>query len=93
MGHPLLCDRLYGGGVAFSDIELVALESAQPPARLPFSVRHSGDGSGKLQDLLDSADLEVMSPALARARSNGEGGGLLLSIKLVRRGCVLTCQW
>jgi hypothetical protein len=74
MGHPLLCDRLYGGGVAFSDAELVALETSNPPVEVPIPVRHAGDVKERLEDLLDATELETLSPSLAAARTLGSGG-------------------
>lgn len=42
MGHPLLCDHMYGGGYAFTAEQLKALAEASPPTRLPISlVRYS----------------------------------------------------
>jgi hypothetical protein len=65
MGHPLLCDRTYGGGVAFSDAELRVLAVSHPHVRLPLLVGESGDEGGRLRDLLSTADLTAVSPPLA----------------------------
>ena len=71
MGHPLLCDRLYGGGVKFSKDELIAMATSETPLDLPLSVRVAGAVDGALQDLLEASDLASVSPPLAAARGNG----------------------
>lgn len=66
MGHPLLCDHMYGGGTKFTEDQLREMEKSPSTGDfLPLK-----NGSSHLRDLVDTVDLDVLSPTLAAARKD-----------------------
>jgi threonine dehydrogenase-like Zn-dependent dehydrogenase len=70
MGHPIICDFMYGGGVSYSKESLLAVENAPHPERLPIPFEHQA--TGQVYDLGEPGVLEVVSPAIGGMRQEQE---------------------
>eukprot|EP00041_Stephanoeca_diplocostata_P017907 m.369640 g.369640 ORF g.369640 m.369640 type:complete len:455 (-) comp20853_c0_seq9:1310-2674(-) len=65
MGHPLLGDHMYGGGVEFTTHDLLALETSAKHVQLPIRIFHGRPGD-VVHDLVGSLPVEQLSPVLAQ---------------------------
>ena len=76
MGHPIVCDYMYGGGTAYTEDSLLAAENAAVATRLPIPFEAE---DGKIYDLGVPEVLAVVSPALVNAAALDSRGAAAAS--------------
>eukprot|EP00039_Didymoeca_costata_P033164 m.40992 g.40992 ORF g.40992 m.40992 type:complete len:450 (-) comp9728_c0_seq2:23-1372(-) len=89
MGHPILCDYMYGGGVAYSREGVLSAENSAFPGKIPFPYHHLA--TGMTYDLREDEHFKEMSPSLFELNNNDKDERMVHTFVADSEGVIKRC--